>query len=196
MWDCDVFCSTSSTHSERMRFYLSKADEAGRSLRFVKKFLVFGERVFPDRRPSVFFKSKEKKIAATWLALAYEQLNKNQCVFLILVLVSCVGSEVSVVDPHHVDVDPVSTYHPCADRASDFYLMRMQIQVTKLMRIHSTGFDAFIIWHGMEPFEVFQLNFIFGAGEGVPLLLNLKNVGGVGGWGKGVGGGEWCHHTY
>jgi hypothetical protein len=30
------------------------------------------EQFFPDRSPSVFFKSKEQKIAATWLFLAYE----------------------------------------------------------------------------------------------------------------------------
>ncbi len=36
--------------------------------------------------------------------------------------------ETSVVDPHHVDADPDSTYHPDADPHSDFYLMRMRIQ--------------------------------------------------------------------
>ncbi len=33
----------------------------------------------------------------------------------------------SVVDPHHVDADPYSTYHPDADPDSDFCLMRIRI---------------------------------------------------------------------
>ncbi len=37
----------------------------------------------------------------------------------------------SVMDPHHVDADPDSTYHPDADPdvdpESDFYLMRIRI---------------------------------------------------------------------
>ncbi len=47
----------------------------------------------------------------------------------------------SVVDPHHFDVDPDSTYHPDADADpdSDFYLMRMwmriRIRLFTLMRI-------------------------------------------------------------
>jgi hypothetical protein len=32
----------------------------------------------------------------------------------------------SIVDPHHVDADPDSTYHLDADPDSDFYLMRFQ----------------------------------------------------------------------
>jgi hypothetical protein len=35
----------------------------------------------------------------------------------------------SVVDPHHVDADADSPYHPDADPGSDFYLVRMQIQI-------------------------------------------------------------------
>jgi hypothetical protein len=38
-----------------------------------------------------------------------------------------------VVDPHHIDADPDSTYHhdvdPDADPDSDFYLMRIRIQI-------------------------------------------------------------------
>ncbi len=37
------------------------------------------------------------------------------------------------VDPHHIDADPDSTYHPDADPYgapdSDFYLMRMRIRM-------------------------------------------------------------------
>jgi hypothetical protein len=37
---------------------------------------------------------------------------------------------ISVVDPHHVDANPDSTYHPYvdpdADLDSDFYLMRIR----------------------------------------------------------------------
>jgi hypothetical protein len=33
------------------------------------------------------------------------------------------------VDPHHVDADPDSTYHPDADPYYDFYLIRIRIQV-------------------------------------------------------------------
>ncbi len=40
-----------------------------------------------------------------------------------------------VVDPHHVDADPDSTYHTDADPDSDFYLMRIQIRIFTLMRI-------------------------------------------------------------
>jgi hypothetical protein len=38
---------------------------------------------------------------------------------------------VSVVDPHHLDVDPDAdlTYHPDAHPDPDFYLMRMQSRV-------------------------------------------------------------------
>jgi hypothetical protein len=36
---------------------------------------------------------------------------------------------ISVVDPHHVDADPDSTYHPDADPDSDFYLMRIRRQI-------------------------------------------------------------------
>jgi hypothetical protein len=44
------------------------------------------------------------------------------------------------VDPHHVDADPDSTYHPDADPDSDFYfLMQMRIRIRvrlfTLMRI-------------------------------------------------------------
>jgi hypothetical protein len=37
----------------------------------------------------------------------------------------------SVVDPHlsHADADPDSTTHPDADPDSDFYLMRIQMQI-------------------------------------------------------------------
>ncbi len=35
----------------------------------------------------------------------------------------------SVVDPHHIDTDPDSTYHPDADPDSDFYLMWTPIQI-------------------------------------------------------------------
>jgi hypothetical protein len=35
----------------------------------------------------------------------------------------------SVVDPHHVDADPDSTYHPDADPDSDFYLMWIRIRL-------------------------------------------------------------------
>jgi hypothetical protein len=45
----------------------------------------------------------------------------------------------SVVDPHHVDADPDSTYHPDADPDadldSDFLLMRIRIPLFTLMRI-------------------------------------------------------------
>jgi hypothetical protein len=34
-----------------------------------------------------------------------------------------------VVDPHHVDAVPDSTYHPDADPDSDFYLMRMRMRI-------------------------------------------------------------------
>ncbi len=34
----------------------------------------------------------------------------------------------SVVDPHHIDADPDSTYHRDADPDSDFYLMRIRIR--------------------------------------------------------------------
>jgi hypothetical protein len=43
----------------------------------------------------------------------------------------------SVVGPHHVDVDPDTTYHPDADPDSDFYLMRTRIRLFTLMRIHT-----------------------------------------------------------
>jgi hypothetical protein len=38
----------------------------------------------------------------------------------------------SVVDPHHIDADPDSTYYPDAD--SDFCLMRFRIRLFTLMR--------------------------------------------------------------
>jgi hypothetical protein len=39
--------------------------------------------------------------------------------------------QTSVVDPHHFDADPDSTYDPDADPNSDFYLMwiRMRIHI-------------------------------------------------------------------
>ncbi len=37
------------------------------------------------------------------------------------------------MDPHHYDVDPDAD----PDAYPDFYLMRMRIQVTKMMRIHA-----------------------------------------------------------
>jgi hypothetical protein len=44
-----------------------------------------------------------------------------------------------------IDADPVPdpAYHFDADPDADpdFYLMRMRIQVTKMMRIHNTGAD-------------------------------------------------------
>jgi hypothetical protein len=46
-------------------------------------------------------------------------------------------SLVSVVDPHHLDADPDSTYHPDADLDSYFYLIQIRIPVRlfTLMRI-------------------------------------------------------------
>jgi hypothetical protein len=41
----------------------------------------------------------------------------------------------SVVDPHHLDADPDSIYHPDADSESDFYLMRMRIRLFILMQM-------------------------------------------------------------
>jgi hypothetical protein len=38
----------------------------------------------------------------------------------------------SVVDPHHFDADPDSTYHPDADPYCDFYLMRIRIRLFTL----------------------------------------------------------------
>jgi hypothetical protein len=35
----------------------------------------------------------------------------------------------NVVDPHHVDADPDSTYHPDADPDSDFYFMLIRIRI-------------------------------------------------------------------
>jgi hypothetical protein len=32
------------------------------------------------------------------------------------------------VDPHHLDLDPDSTFHPDADPDSNFYLIRMRVQ--------------------------------------------------------------------
>ncbi len=37
--------------------------------------------------------------------------------------------ESTVVDPHHLDADPYSTYHPDADPDSDFYLMRIRMRI-------------------------------------------------------------------
>jgi hypothetical protein len=39
----------------------------------------------------------------------------------------CITS--SVVDPHHLDADPDSTYYPDADPESDFHLMRIRIWI-------------------------------------------------------------------
>ncbi len=45
----------------------------------------------------------------------------------------------SVVDPHHLDADPDSTYHPDTDPDAnpdlDFYLTRMRIRLFTLMRM-------------------------------------------------------------
>jgi hypothetical protein len=42
--------------------------------------------------------------------------------------VKVVLNKFSVVDPHHLDADPDSTYHSDADPVSDFYLMRIRIR--------------------------------------------------------------------
>ncbi len=39
------------------------------------------------------------------------------------------GQAGRVVDPHHLDADPDSTYHPDADPNSNLYLMRMRIRI-------------------------------------------------------------------
>ncbi len=41
----------------------------------------------------------------------------------------------SVVDPHHANADPDSTYNIDAEPYSDFYLMRIRIRLSTLMRI-------------------------------------------------------------
>ncbi len=40
-----------------------------------------------------------------------------------------VAGKTSVVDSHHFDADPDSTHHSDADSYSDFYLMRIRIQI-------------------------------------------------------------------
>jgi hypothetical protein len=44
-----------------------------------------------------------------------------------------------------MDADPDPAYHFDVNPDPDFYLMRMRIQVTKMMRIriHNAAFDAF-----------------------------------------------------
>jgi hypothetical protein len=56
----------------------------------------------------------------------------------------------SVVDPHHSDADPGSTYHPDADpdptfhtdADPDFYLMRVRMRGYLRIRIHNTDFNC------------------------------------------------------
>ncbi len=45
----------------------------------------------------------------------------------------------SVVDPHIFDADQDADADP--DAYPDFYLMRMRIQVTKMIRIHNTALN-------------------------------------------------------
>ncbi len=40
-----------------------------------------------------------------------------------------------VVDPHHFNADPDSTYHPVADPDPDFYLIRIRIRLFTLIQI-------------------------------------------------------------
>ncbi len=55
----------------------------------------------------------------------------KECGFRTVTVPHCAGQKSlfpgSVVDPHHVDADPGSTYHSDADPDSDFYLMRIRI---------------------------------------------------------------------
>ncbi len=54
----------------------------------------------------------------------------------------------SVVDPHHVDADPDSTYHPDADPDSDFYFMRMRIRLFTRMRMRIRILIRLFTWCG------------------------------------------------
>jgi hypothetical protein len=62
------------------------------------------------------------------------------------------------VDPHHFDaypdVDPDSTNHPDADPDPDFYLMRMRIQVTKMMRIRIRNTATRITFNRVEKMTI------------------------------------------
>jgi hypothetical protein len=56
-------------------------------------------------------------------------------VLLSLLCHALIFNNYSVVDPHHFDADPDSTFDPDEDPDSDFYLMRIRIQLITLMWI-------------------------------------------------------------
>ncbi len=59
--------------------------------------------------------------------------SKYECEFRTVTVPHCPRKKSlfpgSVVDPHHLDADPDSTYHPDADPDYDFYLMRIRIRI-------------------------------------------------------------------
>jgi hypothetical protein len=57
----------------------------------------------------------------------------------------------SVVDPHHIDADPDSSYHPDGDPDADsnFYLMRIRIRMgMQVIEMIGSGSTTLVSWIG------------------------------------------------